>query len=219
VRIADVMTRNVITVRPETTLKEAAGLLARTGISGMPVVDGTGAVVGVFSEADILFKERGERTEGGLLRWLLEPSATWEDAKLEAQTVGEAMTAPALTIEPDRPVREAAARMIAEGVNRLPVVDGAAQLVGIVTRADLVRAFTRSDEEIAKEIETDIVRRTLWIDPGNIQVRVENGAVTLDGQVETATDAELLPVFVQRVPGVVAVESNVTHREHESATR
>jgi len=219
VKIADVMTRNVITVTPETPLKEGAGLLARTGISGMPVVDGTAAVVGVFSEADVLFKERGERTEGGLLRWLLEPSATWEDAKLEAQTVGEAMTAPALTIEPDRPVREAAARMIAEGVNRLPVVDGAAQLVGIVTRADLVRAFTRSDEEIAKEIETDIVRRTLWIDPGNIQVRVENGAVTLDGQVETATDAELLPVFVQRVPGVVAVESNVTHREHESATR
>ena len=209
-KIRDLMTTDVVTVTPETTLKEAAALLVERRISGLPVVDATGRVLGVLSEADILVKEGGERRRGGMLSWLFEPDATIED-KLTAKTVGEAMSAPAVTIRSNAPVHKAATHMVEEGINRLPVVDDGA-LLGIVTRADLVRAFTRSDEEIASEIRTEILQRTLWLEPGAVTVNVADGVVEVTGEVETETDAELLPLFIERVPGVVSVEAALTTR-------
>jgi CBS domain-containing protein len=210
-KISDLMTRDVSTVTPATPLKEAAVVLARRGISGLPVVDADGLVVGVLSEADVIVKQRGPREQhGGLFAWLVEQPDPTLPAKLEATTAGEAMTSPAVTISPQRPVREAAARMLDADVNRLPVVDEEGRLVGIVSRGDLVRAFTRSDEEIRREIESDVLRRTLWIDdPSAIRVSVENGVVKLEGSVATQTDAELLPRFVQQVPGVVSVTAEL----------
>jgi CBS domain-containing protein len=208
-RVEDVMTTDVCTVRPETSLKEAAEILARRRISGLPVVDPESHVVGVLSEADILFKERGGPDKKGFLeRWLLLPLPELE-AKLAARTVGESMSVPAVTIGPRRPLTEAANSMIEDGVNRLPVVDDEAKLIGIVTRADLVRAFVRSDDEIAAEIRDDVLRRSLWIEPDAVEVVVENGEVRLTGEVETKADAELIPAFVQRVPGVVSVLSKL----------
>ena len=208
-RVQDVMTTEVLTVRSDTSLKDAAEILARNRISGLPVVDGENHVVGVLSEGDILFKERGAQGKKGVLeRWLDLPLPE-AAAKLEARTAGEAMTAPAVTIGRKRPLTEAANSMIDEGVNRLPVVDEDRRLIGIVTRADLVRAFVRSDEEIGKEIEEDVIRRTLWIAPESIEVTVERGEVRLTGEVETKADAELIPAFVQRVPGVVSVLSKL----------
>ncbi len=196
---------------PETTLKDTAAKLAQFGISGVPVVTPSGELVGVISEADVLAKEAGPRPRDGLFSWLWEIGEV-ERAKLEARTAGEAMTSPAVTIGPDRPIREAAARMLSEGVNRLPVVvEG--ELVGIVSRADLVRAFVRTDEEIRREIENEVVRKTLWLEPDRVTVSVENGAVTLEGEVETAADEQLLVDFTSRVPGVVSVTSRVRGRE------
>jgi CBS domain-containing protein len=188
-------------------------VLARRGISGLPVVDADGLVVGVLSEADVVVKQSGPREQhGGLFAWLVEPPDPTLPAKLEATTAGEAMTSPAVTIAPERPVRDAAVRMLDADVNRLPVVDGDGRLVGIVSRGDLVRAFTRSDDEIRREIEGDVLRRTLWIDdPSAIRVSVENGIVKLEGSVATEADAELLPRFVQQVPGVVSVTAELRH--------
>ena len=216
-KVRDLMTRDVVTVTPETSLKEAASLLAAKRISGMPVVDDAGTVVGVLSEADILAKESGERRRDGLLGRLLDPDFVLKD-KIRARTAGEAMSAPAITIDPDRPVHDAATRMVAESVNRLPVIEGG-NLVGIVTRADLVRAFTRTDAEVAEEIRTEILRRTLWLEPGAVRVSVVEGVVRLDGEVETEADAELLPVFVGRVPGVVSVQATLRSREKASLSR
>lgn len=209
-RVAELMTSEVVTVRAETPLREAAALLAEKRISGLPVVDAGGRVVGVLSEGDIVAKAGGATRGNRLLGWLLEPDVDLAD-KIRARTVGEAMSAPALTIEADRRVHEAARLMAAEGINRLPVVDDGA-LVGIVTRADVVRAFSRSDAEIASEINDEILRRTLWLEPGSVTVTVTDGAVTLEGEVESDADAELLPVFVSRVPGVVSVRSEVRAR-------
>jgi CBS domain-containing protein len=208
-RVEDVMTTEVRTVRSDTRLKEAAEILTERHISGLPVVDGEDHVVGVLSEGDILFKETGgQEKESFLDRWLALPLAGLNE-KLAARTVGEAMTAPAVTIGAKRPLAEAANSMINEGVNRLPVVDDERRLIGIVTRADLVRAFVRSDEEIAKEIREDVLRRALWIEPDMVEIVVEGGEVRLVGQVETKADAELIPSFVQRVPGVVSVLSKL----------
>ncbi len=206
-RVEDVMTNEVWTVQSDTRLKEAAEILTNRRISGLPVVDGENHVVGVLSEGDILFKETGGK-ESFFDRWLALPLAGLNE-KLAARTVGEAMTAPPVTIGPKRSLAEAANSMIDEDVNRLPVVDDERCLIGIVTRADLVRAFVRSDEEVAREIREDVLRQTLWIEPERVTVVVEDGEVRLSGEVETKADAELIPSFVQRVPGVVSVLSKL----------
>jgi CBS domain-containing protein len=206
-RIKDVMTTDVVTVGPHDSLKQVATTLAARGISGVPVVGEDGSLLGVVSEADILFKERGPAERHGLLGWLLEPDAP---QKLEARTAEQAMTSPARTIGPERPVSEAAGRMLEEGINRLPVVDDEGKLLGIVTRADLVRAFVRSDADIERELREDVVLRTLWIAPEGLSITVENGNVKLGGQVETKNDAELVEAFARRVPGTVSVDSHLT---------
>lgn len=210
-RVSELMTREVVTVHPEMPLREAAALLADRRISGAPVVDETGRVVGVLSEADIVAKAGGPKRGHRVLGWLLESDLDLED-KIAARTVGEAMSTPPITIQPQQRVHEAARLMASESINRLPVVSDEGKLVGIVTRADVVRAFARSDAEIAREIEEEILRRTLWLEPGSVTVSVADGVVTLQGQVESEADAELLPVFVSRVPGVVEVRADVRPR-------
>jgi CBS domain-containing protein len=212
-RVKDLMTTKVLTVRSSIQLKDAAVLLTKHRISGLPVVDGEGRVLGVLSEGDILYKETGAKDKPGFFDRLLAVPPVGLDLKLAARTVGEAMSAPALTIGPRRPVTEAATVMIEEGVNRLPVIDDEERLIGIITRADLVRAFVRSDAEIEQEIREDVIRRTLWLEPDTMQIEVAGGEVRLSGEVETRTDAELIPTFVQRVPGVVAVLSKLRWRE------
>ncbi|HET6600510.1 MAG TPA: CBS domain-containing protein [Gaiella sp.] len=209
VRVGDVMTRDVVSVTSETPLKDVAAMLVERGISGLPVCDADGAVVGVLSEADLLVKQGGapERS-GGLFAWLVETASAPDLAKLRAHTAGEAMTAPAVTVETDSPVSEAARTMVSLGVNRLPVVEDG-RLVGIVTRADLVRLFTRSDEEIARDIRQDVVKR-LWIAPERIEVDVEQGEVVLRGEVDTEVEARLLEKRIPLVAGVVGVRSELS---------
>ena len=209
--VRELMTREVLTVPPDASLKDVAAILAEHGISGLPVCDAAGRVLGVVSEGDILFKAQGARQRlGGALAWLVD-SRLQSPAKQDARTAGEAMTSPPITITPDRPAAAAARIMLDRGVNRLPVVrDGT--LVGIVTRADLVRAFTRADEEIVAEIRDDVLRRALWLEPDSVEITVRRGEVELAGEIETKSDVEVLRKLVQRIPGVVSVRSSVLYR-------
>ena len=142
-KIDELMTKDVVAVEPETTLKKVASQLVAHRISGVPVVDAQRRVVGVVSEADILVKEAGAKPESRrILSWVLGGGSADND-KLEARTAKEAMTSPAITVEADKHVSQAARLMNEERIKRLPVVDSAGTLLGIVTRADLVRAFTR----------------------------------------------------------------------------
>ena len=200
-KIANVMTTDVITVSPETGLKQVAELLAARGISGAPVVDESRRVVGVVSEADILAKERWPRTPSRLERLLGRDGL---DAKTTARTAGEAMTAPAVTIGAERRVDAAAALMLDRSINRLPVVDVAGQLVGIVTRADLVRAFAGTDEQIAREIRDDVLLRQLWLNPNSLELVVHDGEVTLSGSFAEEFERDLVVRRIRLVPGVVS---------------
>jgi CBS domain-containing protein len=211
-KVRELMTEDVVSVAPEASLREAAALLVEHRVSGLPVTVGT-EVVGVVSEADIVAKASGgsDHESLGLLAWLFDPDA--RTTRANANSVGEAMSSPPVTIAATRPIHEAARKMITEGVNRLPVVEDG-KLVGILTRADIVRAFTRDDGELAAEIRDDILRRTFWVEPGSVTVTVTDGRVILKGEVETDADTEMLPIFVSRVPGVVAVQADLRARSH-----
>jgi CBS domain-containing protein len=209
--VRDVMTRSVVTVRPETALKEVARLLVEHAISGLPVVGPDGAVLGIVSEADFLIKEQGaaavrRRWMAGLFGDSAETRRQF--AKVAASTASEAMTSPAITIEADRSPDEAAATMVARRVNRLPVTaDG--RLVGIVTRADLVRGYVRSDVELAETIREDVLRRALWLDPVNFEVQVEDGVARIVGHVERRSTAEIVERVAGLVPGVIGVRAAI----------
>ena len=215
VKIERLMTRDVVTVAPDTPLKDVAALLDEKHISGLPVCDTDGAVLGVVSEADILRTEQGIGPDvAGRLRWFFRRLDDELD-RLGARTAGEAMTAPALTIRPIEQASAAARLMVTYGINRLPVV-AEGKLVGIVTRADLVRAFHRTDEEIADEIRDDVLGNALWIDPESLGLTVEDGVVTVSGPVDTDLVIETVIHSIRRVPGVVDIHADLHSRAGES---
>ncbi len=208
-KVRDVMTTPVLSVKPETPLKEVARLLMDRRISGVPVADEDGKVLGIVSEADFLIKERGTTDRGSgrrPLAWLFgEERRELEQAKISATTAGESMTRPAISICADCSLREAAGLMVEKRVNRLPVVDDD-RLVGIVTRADLVGAFVRPDEELASIIADEVVRDTMWLEPGEVTVAVADGVVTLSGTVDRRSTARILAKLAAQVDGVVRVD-------------
>jgi CBS domain-containing protein len=210
--VGDVMIRSVVSVQRSTPLKDVAQLLIDNGISGMPVLDVDGTVLGVVSEADLLVKEQGGDAihHRPLARFFGESAVSRAQlAKLAALTAAEAMTAPAVTITSRQSIHDAAAIMTSRNVNRLPVVDDG-RLVGIVSRADLVRAYVRSDDDLAATIRQDVILRMLWLDPALFTVVVNGGVASISGRVERRSTAEMLEHSVRMVPGLVDVHSSVS---------
>jgi len=200
--VKDVMTERVITIAPSASLKDAARLMLEHGISGLPVVE-EGRVVGVLSDRDFLVKEQGPRESSRWLSWLITPATMTDEAKLQARTVRGAMTVPAITVWKSAPLAFAAERMLEADVSRLPVLFGD-ELVGIVTRTDLVRAFTRPDAEIEREIKEEVIGRELRSNE-DVQVSVKGGNVDFKGTRPAAIDDDVLRRLIARVPGVVSV--------------
>ena len=206
-KLSEVMTSDPIGVGPETPLKDVAAILLEHRISGVPVIGERLEVLGVVSEADIIAKEVGpDPRERRLLGWLVGGRRV-DQERIAARTAGEAMSSPAITVGPQETVAEAARLMTANGIKRLPVVDDGV-LIGIVTRTDLVRAFTRSDDEIEHEIREMLLER-LWLDEPGLRLHVERGEVRFAGRMRRRSDAELLALLTRRVPGVVDVHSTL----------
>jgi CBS domain-containing protein len=202
--VADVMTRDVITVTPETPFKQLEQLMAEHNVSALPVVD-KGGVTGIVSEADLLLKTEAEGATGGGWR----PGSRERDSKAHAQTAGGLMSSPALSVEPGAPLAAAARLMRKGSVKRLPVVDDG-RLVGIVSRADVLKAYLRSDADILAAVVDDVIKGSMWLDPETIDVTVDDGVVRMRGKVDRRSDVEILSRLTLGVDGVIAVESSVT---------
>lgn len=203
--VRDVMTKTVVVVGESVSFKEIVELMDEFRVSALPVVDANGRVLGVVSEADLLLKKErpgGREFFAGRRRRL-------ERDKADGLVASQIMSKPALTVCPEASLAEAARLMHREGIKRLPVVDTEERLVGIVSRADLLRVFLRPDDEIRREVIRDVIERTLWIDSHEITVSVREGVVTLGGVAERKSLIPIMVDLVKAVDGVIGVESRL----------
>lgn len=213
-RVADVMTGKVVSVRPDTGYQRVADLLVQHAISAMPVVDEEGTVLGVVSEADLLPKlNYPDRVP---VHPLVSRRRRAANRRALGDTAGELMTSPAVTIASTATLAQAARRLEAARVRRLPVVDDAGRLVGIVSRRDLVRLYARPDPEIWADILEQVIE-PMWLEPSTVEVRVSAGVVTLAGQVDRVSTREIVVRMTHAVPGVVDVVDKLGAAVDDSA--
>jgi len=210
VRVADVMTRDVATISPATPVKEIARQIAKLRVSALPVVDAAGTVVGVVSEADLLYKE-GREHSAPRSRLFESRTRRLARAKEAALTAGDLMTTPAITVAPATPLVEAARRMRDRGVKRLVVVDEQDRPVGIISRGDAIRIFLRPDADIRRTVAEDLAAKLLWLETRDLEVEVANGVVTLSGRLDRRSDVDLLARFAGDIEGVVGVVNRLSY--------
>jgi CBS domain-containing protein len=192
--VGDVMTPAPIVVTEDTPLRECVRTLSSGGVSGLPVLDDDGVLVGILSEADLLPRLAPDR--GGIGR-----RANEEARRRDARTAGAACSRPPRCTAVDTPVVAAARELLDHDVARLVVLDGG-QVAGIVTRHDVIRALVRADEDVAAAV--DGVLRDRGAD--EVFVDVHAGEVRLEGEVELRTVAAELPTLIEAIPGVDRVD-------------
>ncbi|PZH20797.1 inosine-5'-monophosphate dehydrogenase [Streptomyces sp. NTH33] len=205
--VEDLMTHGVVRVRQDTPFKDVVRTLADHDVTAVPVVDDLGHPVGVVSEADLLRTVADRPDPAGLLPRL--PPDRLEEAS-DGATAEELMTAPPVCARPGWSIVEAARTMDTHKVKRLPVVDEAGVLTGIVSRSDLLRIFLRRDEAIREEIADDVLVRTLGLSPADLTVTVREGRVALKGTVEARSLVPVIERLCRGVDGVVSVSADIT---------
>jgi CBS domain-containing protein len=207
--VRDVMTASVIAVRGDTSFKELAAMLGDSQVSGFPVIDQTGKVIGVVSDTDMLIKEANRANHPEVFTGL---RRSRDHRKAAGVTAAELMTSPPITVGPDESVRHAALLMYDRAVERLPVVDKAGQLIGILSQRDVLSTFSRPDEQIRREVTDRVIRPGLRMNPERLEVTVQDGIVTLTGQPENGRAGQDIVEAVGQIEGVVAVVVRAAQR-------
>ena len=200
--VADVMIEDVVLVAPSTPFKRLIDLMWINEVSALPVVDERGVLAGIVTESDLL--ARAEFTPGsadgkGRKAAIL--------SKLQAAsplTAADVMTSPVVTVKPEDTLTDTARMMRTRELRRLPVLDRAGALVGMVSQADLLKVFFRSEETVEWDVR-DVLKRRL-ADPAAVKVRVADGVVHIEGLAPASPDTDKLVAAVDSLPGVVAVE-------------
>jgi CBS domain-containing protein len=213
----DLMTPDVVTVPPETPVMAMARLLADRGISAVPVVDATGKVLGIVTEADLIRRLAGEEDKPS--SWFgsifADPAAQAERyARTHGVTAKDLMTEKVVSVAPDTTAAHVAHLMEQQNIRRVIVVE-ADKLKGIVSRADLLRALVApvhedaelSDERIRRAVMV-AMKREPWTDTFYTMVEVKDGTVTFHGFRRSDSVQKALRVLAENVPGVKAVEDD-----------
>lgn len=218
---ADIMTRSVITVAPSTPILEAITLMLEKRISGLPVVDAAGVLVGIVTEGDFLRRaETG--TEKKRPRWLQFLRSTTQIAdeyvRTHGRRVADVMTADVITVPETALLEDVVSGMERHHVRRLPVVDSTQHLVGVVSRTDLLRALIDSlpvaicppaDDAALRDHVMAELNRQQWASDGRVTVSVTSGTVTLGGIVFDLRERDALRVAAENIPGVQRVEDHL----------
>ncbi len=206
--VSDVMTRTVAAVSRRADFKEIVKTMERWRVSALPVLVGDGRVIGVVSEADLLPKEEYRDvgpTQVGL-------ASDREIAKAEAATAEGLMSTPAVTVHMDATLPQSASIMARRHIKRLPVVDTAGRLAGIVSRGDLLKVFLRPDEDIAREVRDVAVGPLFPNLTPPVEVEVSEGVVTLKGHIPDLSQVPVAAHLAHSVEGVVDVECELHGR-------
>jgi CBS domain-containing protein len=200
-RVRDVMTSPVVTVGPDDRPKDVAALLVSRAISGVPVLDDSGQLVGIVSEADLVLLETGEDPRAHVILSSTPPSPA-------PTRVEQIMTRDVVSLPPDADVAEAARVMLERHIKRVLIVDEG-RVVGIVSRRDLLRILARSDLEIANELDALLSDEILSL--GHLRTEVHDGVVDLYGGDDPAT-LRLGELVARSVPGVLEVRIHPDRR-------
>ncbi len=190
-KVREIMTLGAITVGSDATIREAAALMLRHGVSGLPVVSGFKPLAGIVTEGDLMRcadTGSGRNSPGWLIFLFGAGRVAEQDVRLRAQKVKEAMTRDVIVVRPDSPVEEAVDLMEGLGLKRLPVVRGG-RLVGIISRSNLLRPLAQPDEALDDEdraIRIQVLRELevlIWTSPTSVQLDVCGGVARLTGTV------------------------------------
>ena len=223
----DIMTAPVISVSPDTAIEDAARLMVENRISGLPVVDENGAIVGILTEGDLLHRiELGtEKQHSGWYGLLFGPGRlAAEYVRSRARQVGEIMTSDVFAVAPETNLAEVTALMETRHVKRVPVVEGG-RLAGIVSRANLVEALAKTlaaqheaaidDDEIRARILAEIEKQP-WGPRESVTVTVKDGVVELHGTVVDERERAALRVAAENQPGVKSLRDYLVWVEPNS---
>jgi CBS domain-containing protein len=200
-RALDIMSRPVVTVTPETAAKRAAQLLAANGFTALPVVDEDQRLVGIVTEADLI----GDRFQPDVRFRHAGPTSV---AAEPGATVGAVMTTPVIGMGPRSDLVELTRALLDSRIRAMPIVDGS-QVVGIVTRGDIVRTFARGDADIATDVSHHL---GIYGGPARWHVDVHDGIVRIVDEFDNATDRHVATLLAEAVPGVVC--ASVVAVEH-----
>lgn len=209
--VRDVMTPSVITVSEDTPFEVIAAALRTHHVSAFPVLNEAAQVIGVVSESDLLAKlALGNGDEGmpGMITGIIRHQQL---KKAHGVTAAELMTSPAYMVLPEDTVEQAARLMYLRNVKRLPVVDADGRLAGIVSRADVLAVYNRTDADIAEEIRTGILSTETPANPGVLDVSVTAGVATLVGRPQTREQGHAIISRARRVQGIVAVRDRLDY--------
>ena len=218
----DVMVSPVITVGEHDTVRDLARLLIAKRISAVPVVDGGGKLVGIVTEADLMRRaEAGtERPQSWWLSLLLGDRAIAADyVKSHATKVKDIMTRDVKTADPEAPLHEIADLLEENHIKRVPIVSKGGDLVGIVSRANIIQVVASAKPKLEinlpdatiREKLLDELKRQPWAHVHKLNVTVTNGVVDLWGSVESETERQAIATVAESIPGIAAVNDHLMH--------
>jgi CBS domain-containing protein len=218
--VRDVMTAEVLSVSPDASVATAAQLMLQKRISGLPVIDDHGNLVGIVTEGDFLRRaETGTgRRRPRWIEFLMGPGRLSDEyVRLSGRKVSDVMTPEVQAVPPDTPLEQAVRLMERRNIKRVLVVDNG-KVVGIVTRANLLHAMASFAQEVAPlSVEDAAIRERLladlkvqpWAPVTPIDVTVRNGVVRLSGVIMEERQRQALRVAAENIPGVKNVEDNM----------
>ena len=218
----NIMTKNVVTVGPEAPVTEVATLLLERGISAVPVIKGDGTLVGIVSEGDLVHRVQGDHEvpRSWWLKLLSDPDGNpREYLKSHGRTAADVMTSPVETVTEFASIAEIATTLEAKGIKRLPVVDDGGHLVGIVSRANIIKVLvdstegsssniSKADEDIRRSLQEELKNYT-WGESTILNIEVEDGIVRFWGMTESDDARKALELAAKNTQGVKAVENNL----------